>query len=61
MKQKQQQNGVGKKHFRKSYILLAPSFLNTKTLNIRADNHEGDTSGKLKKVRSQMVLLELSI
>lgn len=60
LKQKHQQNGE-KKHSRKPYILLAPLLLNTKTLSIRTDSHEGDTSRRLKEVRSQMVLLELSI
>lgn len=49
LKQKQWQNGVEKKHFRKSCILLASSLLHTKTLNIRTDNHEGDTSREVRK------------
>lgn len=35
-------------HFRKPYILLAPSLCNTKTLSVRTDNHEGDTSRELQ-------------
>lgn len=50
----------GEKTFRKLYS-VSTFPLQHKTLSIRTDNHEGDTSRKLKEVRFQMVLLELSI